>query len=361
MTITFLLPHVRLSGGVRVILEYANRLKARGHAVRLMVLPEKPRWYRLLRRLKARLKPVKTLPPGVVDWFDNTIPIEVLPRPACNLLPEADILVATAWQTAAFAAQAAPRHGKVIYFIQGYESLWSGKGEEAERTYRLPFHKIVVSTWLQSILKNEYQQASEVFITPINRERFFFTERTLHSPRRVLMLHHNYEFKGYRDGIAAVRRVREAGKALDLVVFGEKVKDASRLFNEAGFEFEYHFRPTGDALRNIYASADIFMCTSWHEGFGLPGMEALACGAALVTTDTGGSRDYAVHNQTALVSPPRDPEKLAANLMSLLDDDELLLRLAKQGRQKVLEFDWEENTERLVRRFDKVRRATGNA
>jgi len=356
--IFFLLPHVRLSGGVRVILEYAQRLHARGHEVHLVVLPKKERWYRLLRRLVAHFKQVRTLPASTVDWFDNQIPIDVLPRLDASLLPNADILVATAWQTAEFAAECRPAQGEVFYFIQGHESLWSGNRIDAEKTYRLPFHKIVVSTWLKSILQSNYQQDSELFITPVNRAQFFCENKTWSRPRRVLMLHHNYDFKGYKDGIAAVRQVRAMGKEIDLVVFGEKMKDPRPLYAEAGFEFEYHYRPTGEALRKIYASADIFLCTSWHEGFGLPGMEALACGAALVTTDTGGCRDYAIHEETALVSPPRNPEKLAANLASLLDDEERLRRLAENGRRKVLEFDWDKNTERLIGMFNDALKTT---
>ena len=56
----------------------------------------------------------------------------------------------------------------------------------------------------------------------------------------------------------------------------------------------------------IYNTSRVFLCTSWVEGFGLTNVEAMACGAALVTTDNGGSRDYALHGETALVAPCGD-------------------------------------------------------
>ena len=135
------------------------------------------------------------------------------------------------------------------------------------------------------------------------------------------------------------------------MVFGEKLHDPSSLFEDAGFKFEYHYRPTGETLRSIYASCDIYLCASWYEGLGMPSMEAMACGAALVTTNTGGSQDYAFDGKTALVSPPREPEKLANNLARILNDETLRCELAKNGYQKINEFSWEENTLKFERLF----------
>jgi glycosyltransferase involved in cell wall biosynthesis len=88
----------------------------------------------------------------------------------------------------------------------------------------------------------------------------------------------------------------------------------------------------------------VFVCSSWEEGFGLPGLEALQCGAALATTDTKGSRDYAFHERTALVSPPRDTVALARNIIRLLGDEGLCQGLiAGAGDHIATTFpDWPE-------------------
>ena len=96
------------------------------------------------------------------------------------------------------------------------------------------------------------------------------------------------------------------------------------MFDKAGFEFEYHYRPTRERLRQIYQSCDIFLCPSWYEGLGLPSMEAMACRCALVASDTGGCLDYAINGKTALVSPPRDIDRLSENIIRLMDDKKLL-------------------------------------
>ncbi|MDA1110877.1 MAG: glycosyltransferase family 4 protein [Nitrospinae bacterium] len=351
MKITFLLPHVRLSGGVKALLEYANRIYAMGHEVHIIIPAESHKWYRFGKKLKSLGQQPTILNPKSIDWFDNQVPITTLPSNNAGFIPTADVLIASAWQTAEFAAKLPRETGKKIYFIQHYESLWMRDKKRAEQTYRLPFQKIVISNWLKQILADNFQQEAEVLVTPVDRNLFFCKEKVWNTPPRVCLMHHDYDWKGYKEGIAAIKQVRSQNRKLDLVVFGEKVKDPQELFRETGFEFEYHYRPTRDQVARILSSCDIYLCPSWHEGLGMPPMEAMACRCALVTTDTGGCRDYAIHGETALVSPPKDIEALADNLTAVIDDKQLMTRLSENGEKKIRELDWEENCQRLINLF----------
>jgi glycosyltransferase involved in cell wall biosynthesis len=101
-------------------------------------------------------------------------------------------------------------------------------------------------------------------------------------------------------------------------------------------------------VNEIYNRSRIFLCSSRVEGFGLPSVEAMACGATLVTTSNGGSDDFAIHEETALVCEPDDITAMADNVERLLRDDELRIRLAKQGMEYVREkFDWDVSAEKL--------------
>ncbi len=352
MKITFLLPHVRLSGGVKALLEYANRIYAMGHEVRIIIPAASHKWYRFDKKLTALEKTPTALNPESVDWFDNQVPITLLPGNDTAFIPPADVLIATAWQTAEFASKLPPETGRKFYFIQHYESLWMRDKKRAEQTYRLPFQKIVISHWLKQILTDTYQQEACVLVTPVDRNLFFCEEKVWHTPPRVCLMHHDYDWKGYKEGIAAIKKIQSQNRKVDLVVFGEKMKDPQELFREAGFEFEYHYRPTGDQVARIFSSCDIYLCPSWHEGLGMPGMEAMACRSALVTTDTGGSRDYAIHGETALVSPPKDINALAKSLTTVIDNQQLMAKLSENGEKKIREFDWEENCRRLIDLFE---------
>ena len=349
MKISFMVnQYARISGGNRLLFEYANRLKKEGQEVRWFVLAKHIKWYRLDKVIMACVQGMTIIPPEVIDWVDNTIPIEILPANHPKYIPDADILVSTAWQTAEFVAKLSAVKGVPFYFILHYESLWARYKSRAVKTYDLPMKKLVISSWLKGMLKEKHGQTADVIVTPVNQDMFFCEEKKWNSTRRICMLHHDYNWKGYEDGIKAVKEVITQGHDLELVVFGEKLKDPQPLFDSAGFDFEYHYRPTRERLRKIYCSCDIFLCSSWYEGLGMPAMEAMACRCSLVTTDTGGCLDYAIDEQTALVSAPRDVTGLSRNLIRLLEDEALLKSLSEDGYRKINEFNWEENCDRLI-------------
>jgi|TARA_B100000809_G_scaffold244996_1_gene271511 hypothetical protein len=353
MKISFMVnQYARISGGNRALFEFANRLKTAGHEVRWFVLSKPIKWYRLDKKIIASMKRVITMSPETIDWIDNTIPIEILPINHPKYLPEADILVATAWQTADFAAKLPKEKGMLFYFVLHYESLWTRYKKQALKTYDLACQKIVCSNWIKNKLIEKHGQDAEVLVIPVDQRVFYCDDKKWNSIRRVCMLHHDYDWKGYEDGIKAIKEVFAQGHKLELVVFGEKLEDPQPLFDAAGFDFEYHYRPARERLRKIYTSCDIFLCSSWYEGLGLTAMEAMACRCSLVTTDTGGCLEYAIDEQTALVSASRDISGLTRNLIRLLEDEELLKLLSEDGYRKIKEFNWEESCDRLMYLFE---------
>jgi glycosyltransferase involved in cell wall biosynthesis len=73
----------------------------------------------------------------------------------------------------------------------------------------------------------------------------------------------------------------------------------------------------------------------------------MACGAALVTTDCGGSRDYALPQRTALVVPAGDAAGLADDVEALLDDESQRRSLVEAGSSLVRGLDWDRSGELL--------------
>jgi glycosyltransferase involved in cell wall biosynthesis len=108
-------------------------------------------------------------------------------------------------------------------------------------------------------------------------------------------------------------------------------------------------RPGQSALRAFYNKVSVFMVPSHFEGWGLPACEAMACGAALVTTDNGGSQDYAIAGETALVVPPKEPRLLAAAVNRLFQDATLRNALAERGHAFIQRFRWEHSIDSLER------------
>jgi glycosyltransferase involved in cell wall biosynthesis len=98
-----------------------------------------------------------------------------------------------------------------------------------------------------------------------------------------------------------------------------------------------HTVPTED-LPALYRGAQLFAYPSLYEGFGLPVLEALACGAPVVTSTASSLPEVA--GDAALLVDPRDEAALADALSRLLDDDGLRRELAARGPARAAPFTW---------------------
>jgi glycosyltransferase involved in cell wall biosynthesis len=108
------------------------------------------------------------------------------------------------------------------------------------------------------------------------------------------------------------------------------------------------------ALAPFFRQSEAVVYPSLEEGFGLPALEALACGAALVTT-TGSAMAEVVGDAAALV-PPGDTDALAATLAHVLDDFTLATRLRAAGPAQAAPFTWARSIDQHLHAY---RRAAG--
>ena len=332
MKVTFLCPHLRIAGGVRAILRHADGLARRGHEVTLLVPGRRAltAWWR--NRFSREPAWMPTLA-ARVQW---------VPEWSAAAVPEGDAVIATSWQSVEAVAAAPTRCGRKFYFIQHYESLYHGQAAQVDATYRIPLRKIVISTWLADIMAERFDAPAAVVVTPVDGTLFHPVPVEDDGRLRVLMLFHEYPWKGVADGLEAFGRVRARHPELHLVGFGVKAPPRRLPFAE------FHENLPQERLAWLYSRCPIYLCPSWDEGLGMPAMEAMACGAALCTYDNGGCRDYALDGRTALVAPRRDLDALTWGLARMVEDPELRRRIARQGQDFVrTQFDWERATARL--------------
>ena len=115
----------------------------------------------------------------------------------------------------------------------------------------------------------------------------------------------------------------------------------------AGLEFRLVNGLSQRELIAEYQAADIFLATGYPEGFGLPPLEAMACGCAVVGFTGGGASEYMRHRKTALVAADGDTDA-AARLLELHDDPALKERLREQGLAMARTYRLERLRERLL-------------
>lgn len=92
-------------------------------------------------------------------------------------------------------------------------------------------------------------------------------------------------------------------------------------------------------LSDIYSGALAFVYPSLYEGFGLPVLEAMACGQAIITSDVSSLPEVA--GDAAVYVDPRSIDSIVNAMKRLLDDDDLRSKLKEKSLQHVSRFSWE--------------------
>lgn len=290
MRVVFVLPFAGLAGGIRVAVVYADALLRRGHEVTVVSLPRRRATFReamqALRRgsLLPLWRPAhgpSHLDGSGVDWkvLAHDGPIKD------HDVPDGDVVVATWWETAEWVWRLSDRKGAKVYFCQGFECHPWLPRERVEATYRLDMLQICVSDWVRQQIRQVAPNAKQVVVpNAVDCAQFSAKERKKAAAPTCGFMYSQAEFKGCDVALAAVRRAKELLPDLRVVCFGAQRPDR-RLPMPSWVEFVY--RPAQSNIAEIYARCNCWLFTSRAEGFGLPILEAMACGTPVIGTPAG--------------------------------------------------------------------------
>ena len=344
-----------LSGGVRVIVEYANRLTNRGHQITIVtpggtidpdmqqeVLPSvKIRESRINRQPNA-----KSLQSLQLSWS------------LAKAVPSSDIILSTHTPTTVvgFIAAYIFRRGNLAWLYQDYQEMFMGRPqEEWLLRHALKWHKaaLVVSNYSKQEL-NSFSSGRVIVVSEGLSHAEIFTPRPKQDqisahPKTVLFFGDMRPRKGLFDFLEAARLLQEKMNDFKLLIVS---KESCQI--ESEIPFEYIYRPTRHEQVELYATCDLFVSASWWESFGLPPLEAMACGAPVVMTDSRGVRDYARHKENCLMVPPRQPQALADAMHQILTDQTLSDKLRANGPPTAEKFDWETATDRFEQALSEI-------
>jgi len=133
--------------------------------------------------------------------------------------------------------------------------------------------------------------------------------------------------------------------------FAEKVREAARE-SGVGDRIQFFGFVTDDDLLHLYNACDALVFPSFYEGFGLPVLEAMACGRAVVCSNTSALPE--VVDGAAITFDPYATDEIVRAMADLLLDSELRARMERLGLQRAAHFSWQRTASRTLEVFHEV-------
>ncbi|MDC8754841.1 glycosyltransferase family 4 protein [Erythrobacter sp. sf7] len=340
MKITFMLAANDFSGGCQVIVKIALLLQQRGHEVRLLCPKRTWRSPRVIIRdfLKKGELRLKDPQRGYADQLGQSL---VYLRPQTPVrstdVPEADVIIATWFETAHWVAALPARAGGKLYFMQDYGAP-NMPFERLVPTWRYPFVFVTLTNALAGMIRSENERA-EIFVmkNAVSSSASQPLRRTRPKQPKIGFAYRSLSSKGMDLALAALKIAKDARPNLTVVCFGRQKPESLPSF------VEFAADPSDKERDEIYASCTAWLFPSLLEGFGLPIIEAMAVGTPVIATKAGAGPDIVVTSHNGILLDSFGPEEMAEAIIAMADqDDEHWARLSARAVESVSNYTWDD-------------------
>ena len=339
-------PIQKASGGYKMVYIYANELARKNNDVTIIYHCRRDK---LLSNYKFpfpfKFLIAKFLAYRGPNWFDleKMVHRKVVKEITNKTIPDCDVILATAADTAEDVNSLSQSKGRKYYFIQGYEN-WVLPEKKLIETYQFPMKKIVVAKWLKKTVESFTKgQEVECVLNGIDDNIFkIFEPIEQRIPASICMLYHDLEQKGSKEGLMVINKLKKIIPDLKVHLFGivPRPVDLPSWIN-------YTYRANAQEVVKIYNASSIYLCPSWNEGCSLTGAESMMCGCALVSTKIKGIQEYADDTNSILVDV-HDIEAMYSASINLIRCNEERIRIAQKGFQQIKELL---NYKRCIQQF----------
>jgi glycosyltransferase involved in cell wall biosynthesis len=212
-------------------------------------------------------------------------------------------------------------------------------------TYFLPIYKVANSLWLRNQLLKLTNFDYPILNPAVEHEIFYPREKHNDEKSIHIVALGKGGWKNASGIYKAVNIVRSQIKDKKIILhyFGHTPPENIQFDNK---ETIFHKDLSDEDLARLYSESDIQITFSKAESFPLPPLEAMACGAAVITTPYG-TEDYAVDGENCLLVEPDNINMLAEKIKLLILDEELRNKLQKNGIKTSMKFNYKDQVKVL--------------
>lgn len=312
------------SAGTRIAFEHADRLRKKGYETRIVsVFGKEPSWYKL-----------DTPVYSVFSLF---------------LMRDIHILVSTFWPLS-YMMPFIKAYRKYI-FLQGWEAdFYKNKLMQhlVKYSIRMPYQKIVVSRYLKQKVSELMPGAKVHHINYLEIDRYIFKKRTTYkvnkNPQILSVISWYNKAKGPDLLVKAIKNIKKKYPHFKCTLISLENYPIEDIFDN------FVSNPSQKIISKAYREADIFLVTSRSEGYFIPGLEAMASGCPMISTDCGGIHEYAVHKKNAIVIKSIDSLWRTSILDTIVSNKAIRNKIIKNGYETVRQYKWS----RIIRSLEEI-------
>lgn len=327
------------SGGYKVIYSYANYLQKKGHQVTIWYLGDTPfreRHANFAKKLVHLIQYEHSIKNQIkMNWFklNSNINLRYEFHLKKSFGEDSNVVVAFDYGISLYLYEHFPvQRRKMTHFIQADERIYDD-ASIVEKSWKLPIHNVVVSSWLKQLLDKFSVSVSLVPDYLENKE--YYLEVPIEKRQKVVcLINHANPSKGTAEGLAVIKLARQKAPNLKVIMFGNELRP-----NELREGDQYFQSASSSELRKlVYNQSSVYLQMSHSEGWGLTAMESMACGCALLSAKNGGILDFAKPNKNAILFPVGDIERAADQLIRLITNENDRISIAREAVNDVCKY-----------------------
>lgn len=332
--ISMVIPNRGRAGGIRSTVVLSNGLLKRGHQVRLLVRRPRPGSRAWLNERKHGLL-VRVQRLGHHDWVDSfTGPVQHFTKLPSIEFEDGEIVVAVGSRT----IQDVHELSAPVRKLRHCRGFSQHNASEMD-VWKIPMKTIAVSSTLTPLLE-ELAPGTVLGVVPNGKEQDLYYDERI-DRRAIGTIYYKHPNKCPEHTIALLGAIRERWSSVPQLVFSteEQPRELEHV--------EYYRYPSVDLARQLYCRSKVWLLTSRDEGMPGPVLEAMLCGAVVVSADNFGSRELIDDQRTGFIVAVGDTEAFMDRIDLMLSDEAKRSQITDAAKLEARKYSWQRAVDRM--------------